>query len=80
MLLATLTVEPGGVMISKVPGYARAWALHREGHGAAPDVERPKDDAVALPRRPRSTRSTSANTATRRRPPTATTAAGAAPD
>lgn len=31
MFLATLTVEPGGVMISKVPAFARGWALHNEG-------------------------------------------------
>lgn len=34
MFLATLSVEPGGVMVSKVPGFARAWALHREGKAA----------------------------------------------
>jgi hypothetical protein len=31
MLLASLSVEEGGVMVSKVPAFARAWALHREG-------------------------------------------------
>lgn len=39
MLLATLTVEPGGVMISRVPGFARAWALHRETGSDAPATD-----------------------------------------
>jgi hypothetical protein len=34
MLLATLTVEPGGVMVSKVPAFAYAWSQWREGDRA----------------------------------------------
>jgi hypothetical protein len=30
-LLAKLTVEEAGVMVAKVPAFARAWAMHREG-------------------------------------------------
>lgn len=48
MLLATLTVEPGGVMISRVPAFARAWALHREGATSeAPHRDAQDDTAVA---------------------------------
>lgn len=48
VFLATLTVEPGGVMISKIPAFARAWSLHREGVAGferTPDRDA-KDDAV----------------------------------
>jgi hypothetical protein len=37
VFLATLTVESGGVMVSKVPAFARAWSVSRETGASAPD-------------------------------------------
>jgi hypothetical protein len=52
VFLATLTVESGGVMISKVPAFARAWQLHREGVTAeAPHSDRSDDEATAAAQR-----------------------------
>lgn len=36
LFLAKLTIESGGVLVSKIPGAAYAWQLHREGLGEAP--------------------------------------------
>lgn len=48
MFLATLTIESGGVMISKVPAFSRAWTLHHENVTIeAPHSDAKDDDAVA---------------------------------
>lgn len=48
VLLAKLSIEEAGVLVGRVPAFSRAWALHREGRGDAPDWDRPEGAPVEL--------------------------------